>query len=100
MARKKKINLTPEEELEQVLSEIDQTKDTLKALEKTRKKLILPKNFVRQAFGETYTKTKQRYKGKAGRGITCPSAFFFSALFRQISRAVLPSSAHLSAADI
>lgn len=39
MARKKKINLTPEEELEQVLSEIDQTKDTLKALEKTRKEL-------------------------------------------------------------
>ena len=39
MARKKKINLTPEEELEQVLSETDQTKDTLKALEKTRKEL-------------------------------------------------------------
>lgn len=39
MARKKKIILTPEEELNQIIADIDQTKETLKSLEKSKKAL-------------------------------------------------------------
>ena len=39
MARKKKISLTPEEELNQIISDIEQTKETLKSLEKSKKAL-------------------------------------------------------------
>lgn len=37
MARKKKINLMPEEQLNRVITDIEQTKETLKALEKSKK---------------------------------------------------------------
>lgn len=39
MARKKKIVLTLEEQLIQVTADIEQTKETLKSLEKTKKEL-------------------------------------------------------------
>lgn len=39
MARKKKVILTSEEELNQLVSEIEQTKETLKSLEKSKKAL-------------------------------------------------------------
>lgn len=39
MARKKKVILTPEEELNQIIADIDQTKETLKSLEKSKKAL-------------------------------------------------------------
>ena len=39
MARKKKVVLTPEEQLNQIIAEIEQTKDTLKELEKSKKEL-------------------------------------------------------------
>ncbi len=39
MARKKKIALTPEEQLNQVIADIEQTKETLKSLEKSKKEL-------------------------------------------------------------
>jgi len=39
MARKKKITLTPEEQLNQITADIDQTKETLKSLEKSKKEL-------------------------------------------------------------
>lgn len=39
MARKKKISLTPEEQLKQIVADIDQTRETLKSLEKSKKAL-------------------------------------------------------------
>ena len=39
MARKRKVTLTPEEELKQIIADIDQTKETLKSLEKSKKEL-------------------------------------------------------------
>lgn len=39
MARRKKVILTPEEELKQIIAEINQTKETLKSLERTKKAL-------------------------------------------------------------
>lgn len=39
MARRKKVILTPEEELNQIIADIDQTKETLKSLEKSKKAL-------------------------------------------------------------
>lgn len=39
MARRKKVILTPEEELKQIIADIDQTKETLKSLEKSKKTL-------------------------------------------------------------
>ncbi len=39
MARRKKVTLTPEEQLNQIISDIDQTKETLKLLEKSKKAL-------------------------------------------------------------
>lgn len=39
MARKKKIALTPEEQLKQIIADIEQTKETLKSLEKSKKAL-------------------------------------------------------------
>lgn len=39
MARKKKVILTPEEQLNQIIADIDQTKETLKSLEKSKKSL-------------------------------------------------------------
>lgn len=39
MARKKKVTLTPEEQLNQIIADIDQTKETLKSLEKSKKEL-------------------------------------------------------------
>lgn len=39
MARRKKIIFTPEEELNQIIAEINQTKETLKSLERTKRAL-------------------------------------------------------------
>ena len=39
MARKKKVTLTLEEQLNKVTSDIEQTKETLKSLEKSKKEL-------------------------------------------------------------
>ena len=39
MARKKKVSLTPEEQLNKIISDIEETKETLKALEKSKKEL-------------------------------------------------------------
>lgn len=39
MARKKKVNLTPEEQLKQIILDIEQTRETLKSLEKSKKAL-------------------------------------------------------------
>lgn len=39
MARKKKVALTPEEQLNQIIADIEQTKETLKSLEKSKKAL-------------------------------------------------------------
>lgn len=39
MARKKKVTLTLEEQLNQITSDIEQTKETLKTLEKSKKEL-------------------------------------------------------------
>ncbi len=39
MARKKKVVLTPEEELKQIVADIQQTRETLKSLEKSKKEL-------------------------------------------------------------
>lgn len=39
MARKKKINLTPEEQLKQIISDIETAEENLKALKKTKKEL-------------------------------------------------------------
>ncbi len=39
MARKKKVTLTLEEQLNKVTSDIEQTKETLKTLEKSKKEL-------------------------------------------------------------
>lgn len=39
MARKKKVVFTPEEQLNQIIADIDQTKETLKSLEKSKKAL-------------------------------------------------------------
>lgn len=39
MARKKKNSLTPEEQLNQIIADIEQTKETLKSLEKSKKAL-------------------------------------------------------------
>lgn len=39
MARKKKVALTPEEQLNQIISDIEKTKENLKSLEKSKKAL-------------------------------------------------------------
>ena len=39
MARKKKVSLTPEEQLNQIIADIEETKETLKSLEKSKKEL-------------------------------------------------------------
>lgn len=39
MARKKEVVLTPEEELKQIVADIQQTRETLKSLEKSKKEL-------------------------------------------------------------
>lgn len=39
MARKKKVNLTPEEQLKQIISDIETAEENLKALKKTKKEL-------------------------------------------------------------
>lgn len=39
MARRKKVVLTPEEQLNQIIADIEQTKETLKSLEKSKKEL-------------------------------------------------------------
>lgn len=39
MARRKKVILTPEEQLNQLVSDIEQAKETLKSLEKSKKVL-------------------------------------------------------------
>lgn len=39
MAHKKKVNLTPEEQLKQIISDIETAEENLKALKKTKKEL-------------------------------------------------------------
>ena len=39
MARKKKVTLTLEEQLDQIIADIEETKETLKSLEKSKKEL-------------------------------------------------------------
>ena len=39
MARKKKVSLTPEEQLNQIIADIEETKETLKSLENSKKEL-------------------------------------------------------------
>lgn len=39
MARKKKVALTPEEQFNQIVADIERTKETLKSLEKSKKTL-------------------------------------------------------------
>lgn len=67
MARKKKVTLTPEEQLNQIIADIEQTRETLKSLEKSKKALeekikmdrLAALDEIIQKSGKTYDEVKE-----------------------------------------
>ena len=62
MARKKKVILTPEEELKQIITEIDQTKETLKSKKALEEKIKMDRlaalDEIIQKSGKSYDEVK------------------------------------------